>query len=150
MVTPLKSNDNRLFQNSDGKILLPLPPECINAKSEMEIYARFMRHLRMVPSSNADIKVLSAIQFTSDLLSQSDAYITKVLVDLGLRAPRKAFPADYLEFVDKSTLRHNREVGGPTKATRELCEHWHKIGEDKFAAFRYAPAVAEQPFFIET
>jgi len=150
MTTTLKSNDNKLLQNSNGKIFLPMPPERINMKSEMEVYARFMRHLRMVPTSSADIKILSAIQFTADLLNQSDAYISKTLVDLGLRAPRKAFPADYLEFVDKSTLRSNREVGGPSSSTVALCDHWFTIGEDKFAAVRYTPTIAEQTFFIET
>jgi len=150
MTITLKSNDNQLFKNAEGKIFLPLPPEQIKLKTEMEIYARFMRHLRMVPNSSAEIKLLSAIQFTSDLLNQSDAYITKILVDLGLRAPRKAFPAEYLEFVDKSTVRSNHEVGGPSNAMMELCAHWHKIGEDKFAAIRYTQPVAEQPFFIET
>ncbi len=150
MTTTLKSNDNQLFKNTNGRIFLPLPPEHINMRGEMEIYARFMRHLRLVPNSSAEIKILSAIQFTADLLNHHDAYVAKVLVDLGLRAPRKSFPAAYLEFVDKTNLRSNLEMGGASKQTRSLCQHWQDIGEDKLAAMRHIPAIAENSYFIET
>lgn len=146
MVTTYKSNDNR----NESTTLLPLAPEDKNAHTEMEIYARFMRHLRMVPNSRMEIKVLSAIQFTADMLDISDALIAKTLVDLGLRAPRKAFPSDYLEFVDKSLLRTGWEVGGPTKSASELKLHWDKIGEDKFAAHRHAVPVVSETLFVET
>ena len=42
----MKSNDNFAKAN----IELPLPPDDQDAP-EMEIYARFMRHLRMVPNN---------------------------------------------------------------------------------------------------
>lgn len=146
MVTTYKSNDNR----TDTHTLLPLPPEDKEARSEMEIYARFMRHLRMVPSSQMDIKVLSAIQFTADMIDIGDALVAKTLVDLGLRAPRKAFPSDYLEFIDKSLLRSGWTVGGPSASAAALKLHWDKIGEDKFAAFRREAPVATQTVFVET
>lgn len=146
MTTTLKSNDNQI----DAKTYLPLPPQDKDAKSEMEIYARFMRHLRIVPNSRLEIKILSAIQFTADLLDIGDALVAKTLVDLGLRAPRKAFPASYLEFVDKSLLRTGWEVGGPTPSAAELKLHWDKIGEDKFAAFRGDMPTASQTMFVET
>ena len=44
--TTLKSNDNRMGE----KVILPLPPQSDYSSSEMEIYARFMRHLRLVPT----------------------------------------------------------------------------------------------------
>ena len=146
MVTTYKSNDNQV----DSTTLLPLAPEDKNAHTEMEIYARFMRHLRMVPNSRIEIKILSAIQFTADMLDIRDALVAKTLVDLGLRAPRKAFPSDYLEFVDKSLLRTGWEVGGPTQSASELKLHWDKIGEDKFAAHRHGVPVVTETFFVET
>ena len=110
MVTPLKSNDNQ------SHIVLPLAPQqSINATNEMEIYVRFMRHLRLVPNSRMEIKVLSAIQFTADMLDITDALVAKTLVDLGLLASRKAFPTAYLEFVDKSFLRKQWDLGAPSK-----------------------------------
>ena len=117
------------------KIILPLPPQSLKEREDQALYARFMRHLRCVPNSRMEIKVLSAVQFTADMLGYSDAHIAKVLVDLGLRAPRMAFPADFLKFADQALMRSGFEVGGPTKALLELKAYWDQIGEDKFAAF---------------
>lgn len=116
---------------------LPLPP-CDNAekREEMAIYARFMRHLRHVPNSRMEIKILSAIQFTADMLDHSDAHVSKVLVDLGLRAPRLSFPADFLSFIDQSLMRSSFEIGGPSEDMKELRGFWDDIGEDKFGAIR--------------
>lgn len=146
MITTRKSNDNK----TDGTIQYPMPPTEESQTTEMEIYARFMRHLRLVPNSCSVIKILSAIQFTADFLNESDAYIAKTLVDCGLRAPRKAFPAEYLSFADKSLMRHGLDAGGPSKMTKALRAHWDMIGEDKFAAHKYNMPIAEQTYFIET
>ena len=138
-----KSNDN---DKHSANTCLPLPPEPdVNSHGghhiEMEIYARFMRHLRMVPSEEMDIKVLSAIQFTADILDLGDALVTKTLVDQGLRAPRRAFPTGYLDFVDRSFLRSGWAIGGPTESAAALKQHWDKIGEDQFAAVRHQDVV---------
>lgn len=130
----LKCNDNSVTGNAT--MVLPLPPTDKAAVSEMDIYARFMRHLRMVPSSRADIKILSAIQFTADMMDIGDALVAKTLVDLGLRAPRRALPAAYLDHVDRSLMRSGWDVGGPSTATLALKDYWDDIGEDPFAAFR--------------
>ncbi len=135
----------------DTKTLLPLLPlDTELTVFETEIYARFMRHLRLVPNSQMEIKILSSIQFTADMLNISDALITKTLVDLGLRAPRKAFPNDYLEFVDRSLLRSGWEVGGPSASACELKAHWDKIGEDKFSAVRQDMKIVSETRFVET
>jgi len=142
----LKSNDNR----QDARFIYPLPPEEKEATREMEIYARFMRHMRCVPNSRREIKILSSIQFTADLLNESDAFVAKLLVGMGLRAPRNAFPDAYLEHIDKSLMRSGMEVGSPTKATQDLRTHWNYIGEDQFAAVRRKYAHTEAPKFIES
>jgi hypothetical protein len=123
--------------------ILPLPPRLHDNPEDMEIYIRFMGHLRHVPSSRVEIKTLSAIQFTADMLDHSDAHIAKVLVELGLRAPRLAFPADFLRFVDQSLMRSDMDIGGPSQALHELKSYWDKIGEDKFGAFKGEYALLE-------
>jgi hypothetical protein len=120
-------------------IRLPLPPQAEGNSSfevEMDMYARFMRHLRHVPNSRPEIKVLSALQFTSDMLDFSDAHVAKVLVEMGLRAPRMAFPADFLRYADQALMRERWEVGGPSESLIALKGHWDSVGDDKFAAFR--------------
>ena len=150
MVTPLnenlKSNDNATNTN----VVLPLVPQSKNMRSEMEVYARFMRHLRLVPNSRMEIKILSAIQFTADMSGMCDALVAKTLVDLGLLAPRQAFPMAYLEFVDKSFLRKSWSLGAPNKSLVELRTYWDKIGEDKFAAFQYDLRVTHETTYVET
>ncbi|HEU4837990.1 MAG TPA: hypothetical protein VFS88_01100 [Micavibrio sp.] len=125
-----KSTD--IFEN----IFLPLPPLDGSDDLELEVYARFMRHMRLVPNSRLEIKILSAIQFTSDMMDLNDAIISKMLADMGLRAPRKAFPEAYLNHVDNTLMRAGWDVGGPCASSIDMKRFWDDIGEDKFAAFK--------------
>lgn len=131
------ANTDLFPQQQDIRSALPLPPPSTEErKDDMAIYARFMRHLRHVPNSRVEIKILSAIQFTADMMDLSDAHVAKVLVDLGLRAPRVAFPADFLSFIDQALMRSPLDIGGPNAQMVELRDFWNSIGEDKFAAFK--------------
>lgn len=128
----------------EHNVVLPLPMGTrMEEAGDMAVYARFMRHLRNVPCSRMEIKILSSIQFTADILGYSDAHVAKVLVDLGLRAKRIAFPADFLRFADESLMRRGWEFGGPSPGLLELKEFWDRKGEDKFAAFRGGFELAE-------
>jgi hypothetical protein len=117
-------------------IELPLPPEN-KSEFEMEVYARFLRHLRCVPNSRAEIKILSSILFTADMMGASDEHVTKVLIECGLRAPRKAFPEAFLQHIDQSFMRDEHSLGSATEDYKALASHWIKTGEDPFAAHRY-------------
>lgn len=118
--------------NHPDFIVLPVPSARECQSSDMDVLARFMRHLRHVPISRMEIKILSAIQFTADIMDHSDAHIAKVLVELGLRAPRSAFPAEFLTFCDRALMREDWAVGGPSQAMKALKTHWNETGEDKF------------------
>ncbi|MCB1532597.1 MAG: hypothetical protein KDJ35_06995 [Alphaproteobacteria bacterium] len=123
------------FIEDETRVALPLPPkDALNSAADMDVYARFMRHLRHVPNSREEIKILSAIQFTADMMDYTDAVVARILVDLGLRAPRMAFPAAFLKFADQSLMRERHDVGGPTKALLELRQHWTAIGESPFSS----------------
>jgi len=125
---------NHNYASGNERIVLPLPPAAVEeARFEMEVYARFMSHLRQVPNSRMEIKILSAIHFTADIMDTSDALVSKTLADLGLRAPRKSFPVTFLDFVDKSTMRSAWELGTPPVSVVALKQHWDRIGEDRFA-----------------
>lgn len=143
----MKANDNSL----NDRVILPIPEihnvQDQSAKSEMEIYARFMRHLRSVANSRMEIKVLTSIQFVADMLDLSDSEVAKTLVDLGLRAPRMALPSEYLDHVDGRLMRDDWEAGAANPALKALQDHWMRIGEDRFAAFRrFYPTLAENIF----
>lgn len=117
------------------RVTLPLPPTLAeDERFEMEVYARFMRHLRLVPGSRMDVKILSSIQFTADMMDHGDALIARIMVDRGLRAPRRAFPVSFVDFVDKAMQRMAAGFGAPSAAILALKQHWDKIGEDRFSA----------------
>lgn len=153
--TPLGASHNSRIKE---RVVLPLPPALADlgagqdTRFEMEIYARFMRHLREVPNSRMEIKILSAIQFTADMLETPDALVAKTLVDLGLKAPRKAFPMSFLDFCDKALLRRDWDrhdgKGGPPSAVLMLKEHWDGIGEEKPSPFPVHYAVAGERLLL--
>jgi hypothetical protein len=140
--TTLTGKDRRSFSQTvqhvhlkTERVTLPLPPSMgRDAHFEMEIYARFMRHLRQVPNSRLEIKILAAIQFTADMMDVGDALVAKTLADLGLRAPRKAFPAAFLDFADRAVQRRvwTEGVVVPSSVVA-MKEHWDLIGENRFA-----------------
>jgi len=125
---------NHTEEYDPERVVLPLPPQAAEeARFEMEVYATFMRHLRQVPNSRMEIKILSSIQFTADMMDESDALVAKTLVDLGLKAPRKGFPISFLDFVDKSVTRSSWDFGAPPVSVLRLNDHWKKIGDDSFS-----------------
>lgn len=143
----MKANDNLLSE----RVILPIPEinarRNPNANTEMEIYAKFMRHLRCVANSRMEIKVLTSIQFVADMLDLPDSHVAKTLVDLGLRAPRMSLPTEYLDHADACLMRDDWEVGAANAPLKDLQKHWAKIGEDRFAAFkRYYPSLASGIF----
>lgn len=146
-MTTLKANDNKTAYDTTTYIL-PMPPLEIAYAVDTEIYARFMKHVRLVPNSRMDIKILSAIQFTSDMMDLSDALVAKTLADMGLRAPRRSFPESYLEHVDRSLMRSGFEVGGPCASAMEMKDHWDAIGEDKFAGVRREYSILSEPLRV--
>jgi hypothetical protein len=136
-----KANDNNVIDTCE-RVVLPLPD--LNAESsDMEIYARFMRHMRLVPNTRMDIKILSAIQFTSDMMDMNDVLVAKSLANMGLRAPRRAFPTSYLEYLDDSLMRTGFEVGGPTQTALAMKDHWEAIGDSVSASYKGCEIVTD-------
>lgn len=137
-------NKSEAFDN----IFLPLPPLDGAPKELMEVYARFMRHVRLAPNSNIYIKILSGIQFTADMMDMPDAMISKMLADMGLRAPRKAFPESYLDHVDRTLMRSGWNFLAPCESSIDMKRFWDDIGEDKFAAFQKDYAFVTLPMTV--
>ena len=130
---------------SPSEIVLPLSPihrECL----ESRVCHKFVKHLRHVPSSRNEVKILASIQYTADMLNCSDAHVSKILVDYGLRAPRQSFPETFLEHVDQSLLREPYEVGTAGWSYKELSKHWRSIGEDEFTPMRKSYAIQHHSF----
>ena len=118
-----------------ANILLPLPPLQVEAEFEMEVYVRFMRCMRPISNRQLDMKICMAIQFVADMMQAPIIQVSKILVDLGLRAPRMAFPEAYLEFIDQLAMRGIHDFGYSNRALRDLRHHWQAIREEKLSSF---------------
>ncbi len=126
-------------------ITLPYLDELQSTSEQWEIYSRFMGHMRHVPVSRMEIKILSSIQFSADMMYSSDAYISKELVEMGLCAPRIAFPVEFLDYADSSALRCGFDIGAPSDAMMSLIKQWSTNTEQlKFASFRHIHNVVKE------
>ncbi|MGH1404571.1 MAG: hypothetical protein ACRBDL_10030 [Alphaproteobacteria bacterium] len=112
---------------------------------QKELYLCFMGHIRRVPVSRPEIKILSAIQSTADRLHISDAHVSKELVEMGLRAPRLSFPLEFLDFIDRSMMRCGWDIGAPSSAMVELRDVWFEnVGQDRLPLFRHVHAIVQE------
>ncbi|MES2729224.1 MAG: hypothetical protein V4621_03885 [Pseudomonadota bacterium] len=156
-INTTKGNDNqrlqqvtRTFDKISDRICLPLAPADTGAGSEMEIYLCFMRRLRDVPNSRLEIKILHALQFAADIMNDDVAEVTVTLVNCGLRAPRLAFPALFLERADAALMRDPTGCGAANAALVSLRRHWDSLGEDRWAGVTRKHDRLAQPNWIKT
>lgn len=125
-------------------VILPCLPENTGA-AEREIYMSFIRSLREGPSRRMEVRVLTAIHRAADATDNSDAYVSRVLADMGLMAPRLAFPGDFLDHVDANLMRDRKLHAVPPSYTA-LAYHWSAIGEDLYAFLEeYRQGSGERP-----
>jgi hypothetical protein len=123
-----KYNASEYFQNRNlssftATIVLPLSP-VEKDNLDGQICQKFLRHLRHVPSENASVKILASIQYSADMLGLSDALVSKILVDYGLRAPRESFPSGFLGHIDDMLLKYSPDYLGISPSVQELAQHW--------------------------
>lgn len=126
-----------------NKIIMPSISD--EREAERKIYQCFIGHMRNVPTSRVEIKLLSAIQFTADSLNLSDAHVSKTLIEIGLRAPRLAFPLEFLDYADGALMRCGWDVGAPSVALMALRDYWFGLGEGlQPSSFRHIHAIVRE------
>jgi hypothetical protein len=98
--------------DADARLRLPLPPTVFAPTwaVDMDVYVRFTRAMRDCVITKQEQKILVAIttvatQMANELTAPD---VARILVSLGLRAPRGAFPADFVTLVLDAHLRHMR------------------------------------------
>lgn len=107
----------------NNNIELPIPPNQ-NKIFEHAVYSTFIRNLHHVPNSKMEIKILTSIQYAADQTNSSDAYVAKMLVDMGLRADRIAFPQSFIDHVENTVKRSRAEGFGLNAAYKTLFDAW--------------------------
>lgn len=113
---------------------LPLPPkDAFEFQDEMEIYVYFMRYLRLhtnfLAQKRQDIKISCAIEFAADQTGYSPDLVASLLVGMGLKAPRAAFPASFLFYCDDALSGTGAKALSATNHLRKLYRHWVRLGE---------------------
>lgn len=103
-----------------------------NDDTSREIYMAFTQSLRDTQNQSLERRILCAIHKAADRTGHSDAYITRVLVDMGLRAPRLALPSDFLDHADSNLLATHRFPIPLPESYRDLATHWGALGEDSY------------------
>ena len=73
------------------------------------------------------LKILASIRAVAQEMHCSEAHISKVLVDYGLRAPRNAFPQSFLKHIDDSIHSQSYMSGVASYSYKELFEHWYQV-----------------------
>lgn len=118
------------------RIILPCLPQSAS-EPVREIYMAFLRAFREGPQRRMETRLLTAIHRAADVTENSDAYVSRVLCELGLMAPRLAYPGDFLDHVDATMVRDRPLLSVPP-AYLALVQHWAAIGEELYDPFLHA------------
>ncbi|MBU6235671.1 MAG: hypothetical protein KGQ41_07480 [Alphaproteobacteria bacterium] len=110
------------------RIILPCLPESAGP-NERDIFMAFIKSFREGPNRRMEVRLLTAIHRAADATDNSDAYVSRVLVDMGLMAPRLAYPGDFLDHVDATLLR-DRPLRSVPPSYITLTQHWVAIGDE--------------------
>lgn len=109
------------------RIILPVPTKSFFYPEADDMAWSFLQVLRDIKHNDKASGIAKAIEFVADFMNASDAFVAKMLVDQGLRAPREAFCEEFLDYVDKS-LSATRWLFSADKNLVELGRYWDEIG----------------------
>ena len=105
---------------------LPIPPSADSA--DYPYYQAFLHSMNRCEGRTIAGKIALSIEMTAELCQTSPAHIARVLVDCGLRAPRDAFPASFVEFIETPPNAHaSRPSGGFELDAVELQDFWRSL-----------------------
>lgn len=119
-------------QTPDGfaRIKLPASGAVAGEKNPFacDLYEHFIFHIRNSNVHLMELRIFEAIQSAAVNMGISNAFAAATLVDLGLRAPRKAFPASFLDYADKARAAGRSHETAPSLMA--LNDHWYVLREN--------------------
>lgn len=106
---------------------MPVPPAADHPN--FAFCQTFVHAMNSQPRTMATaMRVFAAIDIAAERMETSPAHISRVLVDCGLRAPRAAFPSDFLDFVDRCPVpRTSVQRAALGTGVIELKEFWDNL-----------------------
>ncbi len=131
------------------RVQFPKPPavSADNWAVDMDVYVRFCRAMRdsslTIPEQKIAVAITTVATQMQDELSTEDVALT--LVELGLRAPRGAFPGEFVTRVLNAHTRHLRRGDHFSEPLRDLMTAW---GVPMVTGYTAPTPRAPQPFRI--
>lgn len=117
-------------------ITMPMPPNVAD-RTAFDYYQCFIRHMNNTPFPDDTDKVADAICRTANDTDSSPAYVARLLVGQGLRAPKASFPDDFVYYVDGHIKRHNTPMSPINGDIADLVNGWGvAVQGNKSAAFK--------------
>ena len=115
--------DHSMTELKHIMITMPMPPNVAD-RTAFDYYQCFIRHMNNTPFPDDADKVADAIDRTANDTDSSPAYVARLLVGQGLRAPKSSFPDDFIYYVDGHIKRHNTPMSPVNDDIAELVNGW--------------------------
>lgn len=93
---------------------MPVPP--MKDSQAYDYYQQFVHEMNSSFEAQTGRRIQQSIERAASRLRTSPAYLARVLVEYGLRAPKSVFPLDFVAHVEQQSsspvLKHFRLSGG--------------------------------------
>lgn len=92
---------------------MPVPPA--EGSQAFDYYQQFVREMNKSYETQTGIRIKQSIARAAERLNTSPAYMARVLVEYGLRAPRHVFPNEFIVHVEqqnRSTVMQHFQLSG--------------------------------------
>lgn len=93
---------------------MPVPP--LKDSQAYDYYQQFVHEMNRSFEAHTGMRIKQSIERASQTLHTSPSYLSRVLVEYGLRAPKNVFPRDFVSHVEQQhaspVLKHFHLSGG--------------------------------------
>lgn len=96
----------------------------VSVQSGDDFYPVFLKSLREIGREIKSDTIRKAIKITAETMHISPEAASRYLVELGIRAPRSAFPRDFVRHIETRKDRSVMEQDSLTSAQRDLVSLW--------------------------
>ncbi len=104
--------------------LVTYPTLPMNENMESRCCYAFHRFLKLIDEPKETKAIHQAIQLTAQETGFSDMYVSKILVEQGLKAPKDAFPESFSTFLEDKTNINGWAAGSLSYAQNKLTKFW--------------------------
>lgn len=108
-------------------------------------HAHFMRHYNNLAEPDPVSRVKEALEIVARDTGETTSSVARLMVESGLRAPKRAFPEDYIQRLEGGTFPQEAfNASALTASQRALLDGWH-LQETKQAESQIKAAPVPPP-----